>query len=230
MTDPGHRSMNEQLSNANSRVLHAPFSTVLATQTADQAFRWVTAVLSTQSSSLRSSNAHLVAYTGSNLALEWFEMNVASPVSSHWGSGAALAGAPWPRIEAWLGCGGPRMLMALDALIAYRKPAANMAPLAQIAAPVLPQAPGSSRFEQAVLGALKSDSTPRIKSSVEAVLRYSDEILRCDSRKVAVEKLPLLFLDPKGFENAEPILDQQNSVISAFRKSIEALKENGGQQ
>lgn len=219
--------MNELL-NADSRALYVPYARVLATQTPDDAFRWITAVLSAQSNNLRASNSHLVAYTGSDLALDWFESNVGSPVSGHWGDGAALLGASWPRVAAWLNSGGPQMLMALDALLAYRKPAPNMAPLAQIAAPVLQQAPSSLEFKQAVLEVLKTGNTPRIKSSVEAVMRYSDEILSRHRRGVAVYDLPFLFLNPGKFEDAEPILEQHDSVISGFRKSIKALIVKNG--
>ncbi len=214
--------MNELL-NADSRALHGPFATILATQTPDDAFRWIVDVLTAQGSNLRSSNSHLVAYTGSDLALDWFESAVASPVSNHWGSGAALLGASWPRISAWLTSGGPQMLMALDALIAYRNPAPNMAPLAQIAAPVLLDAPSLSKFEQAVLSILETNSTPRIKSSVESVMKYSDEILRGGHRGVAVFDLPKLFLTPDKFLNAQPILNQHDSAVSGFRNSIKAL-------
>jgi hypothetical protein len=90
-----------ELLNADSRDLHEPFSTVLATRAPDARFDgWITALLATQSSNLRASNSHLVAYTGSNLALDWFESNVGSPASNHWGNGAALLGASWPRIAA----------------------------------------------------------------------------------------------------------------------------------
>jgi hypothetical protein len=219
--------MNELLT-ADSRALHEPFSAVLATQKPDDAFRWITDVLSVQSSNLRSSNSHLVAYTGSDLALDWFESHVGSPVSNHWGNGAALLGASWPRVAAWLQSDGPLTLMALDALFAYRKPAPNMAPLAQIAAPVLAEVPSSSEFEHAVLNVLKKHSTPRIKSSVEAVLRYSNEILRRDRRGVAVCDLPILFLNPEKFHNAAPILEQHDSVISGFRKSIQNLFGKSG--
>lgn len=214
--------MNELL-NADSRALYGPFATILATRTPDDAFRWIIDVLAVQSSNLRSSNSYLVAYTGSDLALDWFESTVASPVSNHWGSGAALLGAPWPRVAAWLKSGGPQMLMALDALIAYRNPAPNMAPLAQIAAPVLPDAPSLAQFEHAVLGALEVSSTPRIKSSVESVMKYSNEILRSGDRGVAVRELPNLFLNPDEFRGAPPILSMHESVVSGFRNSIKAL-------
>lgn len=212
-----------ELLNADSRELHGPFSTVLATKTPDEAFQWIAAVLSAQSNNLRSSNSYLVAYTGSDLALDWLESNVGSPVSNNWGNGAALLGAPWPRVAAWLHSGGPLMLMALDTLIAYRNPAPNMAPLAQIAAPVLSQAPSNSQFKEAVLDVLKAASTPRIKSSVEAVIRYSDEILSRKRRGVEVCDLPALFLNPEKFEHAEPILEQYDSIVSGLRKSIKAL-------
>lgn len=214
--------MNELLS-ADSRALHDPFANILATRTSDDAFRWIVNVLAVQSSSLRSSNSHLVAYTGSDLALDWFESTVASPVSNHWGSGAALLGASWPRVEAWLKAGGPQMLMALDTLIAFRNPAPNMAPLAQIAAPVLTEAPSLTQFEQAVLRTLEVSSTPRMKSSVESVIKYSSEILRGGNRGVAVSELAQLFLNPDGFRGAQPILAQHGSVVSGIRNSISAL-------
>lgn len=219
--------MNELLT-ADSRALHEPFSAVLAAQSRNDAFRWITSVLSVQSRNLRSSNSHLVAYTGSDLALNWFESHVGSPVSGHWGDGAALLGAPWPRIVAWLESDGPLAMMALDALIAFRKPAPNMAPLVQIAAPVLAQPPSIFEFEQTVLNALKTHDTPRIKNSVEAVLRNSTEILRGGRRGVAVYDLPMLFLNPEKFPNAAAILDQHTSVISEFRKSMYALIGKSG--
>ena len=214
--------MNELL-NADSRALHAPFATVLATQTADEAFRWITAVLAAQTNNLRSANSHLVAYTGSDSGLNWYEANVGSPVTDHWGTGAALLGVPWPRVAAWLKSGGPRTLMALDALIAYRKPAPNMSPLARIAAPVLPEAPDKVEFERTLLDVLEKNSTPRIKSDMQTVMKYSEEILRRNNRGVAVGDLPLLFLNPEKFENAAPILDQHNSAIAAMRTSFAAL-------
>lgn len=214
--------MNELL-NADSRALHAPFSTVLATQTADEAFRWITAVLAAQSNNLRSSNSHLVAYTGNDSGLNWYEANVGSPVTDHWGNGAALLGVSWPRLATWLKAGGPQTLMALDALIAYRRPAPNMSPLARIAAPVLPEAPDKAEFERTLLDVLEKNSTPRIKSAVQTVMDYVEEILRRDNRGVAVGDLPLLFLNPEKFENAAPILEQHNSAISAMRLSFAAL-------
>lgn len=219
--------MNE-LFNADSRALHDPFATILATRTSDDAFRWIVNVLAAQSSSLRSSNSHLVAYTGSDLALDWYESAVASPVSDHWGSGAALLGASWPRVEAWLKAGGPQTLMALDTLIAYRKPAPNMAPLAQFAAPVLPDAPSLVQFEQAVLVTLEGSSTPRMKSSVESVIKYASEILRGGNRGVAVSELAQLFLNPEGFRGAQPILFQHGSVVSGIKNSISALLRKNG--
>ncbi|WP_223305804.1 hypothetical protein [Massilia sp. NR 4-1] len=212
-----------ELQNADARALHEPYSTVLATQTPDDAFRWISAVLSAQSSNLRSANSHLVAYTGSDLALDWLEANVGSPVASQWGSGAALLGAPWPRVAAWLKSGGPLMLMGLDTLVAYRNPAPNMAPLAQIAAPVLSQAPSHAEFKEAVMDVLKVASTPRIKSSVDAVIRYSDEILSPKRRGVAVCDLPSLFLNPEKFEHGEAILEKHNSVVSGIRNSLKSL-------
>jgi len=213
----------KELLYADSRALHGPFATILATQTPDNAFKWIVDVLAAQAGSLRSSNSHLVAYTGSELALEWFESTVASPVSNHWGTGAALLGASWPRVLSWLKSGGPQMLMALDTLIAYRRPAPNMAPLVQIAAPVLPEAPSLAEFEGALSSTLEASSTPRIKSAVESVLRLSGEILRGGNRGVAVSKLPKLYLNPDEFMYAQPILEQHESVVSGFRNALKGL-------
>lgn len=219
--------MNELL-NADSRALHGPFATILATRTPDDAFRWIVEVLATQSNNLRSSNSHLVAYTGSDLALDWFESTVGPPVSNHWGSGAALLGASWPRIAVWLKSGGPKMLMALDTLIAYRKPAPNMSPLAQIAAPVLPDAPSLADFEQAVLSSLELSGTPRTKNAVETAIKYSSEILRGGNRGVVICDLPNLYLNPDNFMGASRILDQHDSVVSGIRSAIKGfIKKNG---
>ncbi|MYM41929.1 hypothetical protein [Duganella qianjiadongensis] len=113
--------------------------------------------------------------------------------------------------------------MALDALIAYRKPAPNMAPLAQIAAPVLLNAPSRSQFEHEILSTLEGSSTPRIKMAIESVLKYSVEILRGGDRGVAISELPMLFLCPEKFLNAQQILNRHDSVLSGVRNSIEAV-------
>ncbi|WP_256081368.1 hypothetical protein [Massilia sp. YIM B04103] len=205
-----------ELQNADARALHAPYSTVLATQAPDDAFRWISAVLSAQSSNLRSSNSHLVAYTGSDLALDWLEANVSSPVASQWGRGAALLGAPWPRVAAWLKSGGPLMLMGLDTLVAYRNPAPNMAPLAQIAAPVLSQAPSHSEFNEAVLDVLKAGSTPRIKSSVDAVYGIPTRYLAVSAEEWQCVTCRLSSLIPKNLSMANRF---SNNTIRSSRES-----------
>lgn len=213
--------MKNELQHADSRALYEPFADVLLTQSRDDAFRWITGVLATQAGSLRSSNAELVAYSGSGLAIDWFEANVGSPVAGSWGVGAAMAGTPWPRISAWLDAGGPRMLMALDALRAYRKPAPNMSPLAQIAAPTLPQAPTASELEGALSRVLEQHNTPRIQAAVEAIRRYSGEILDRDRRGVEVHDLPRLYATPESFPAAGPILRKHEEILSGMQQAMD---------
>jgi hypothetical protein len=180
-------------------------------------------VLATQSASLRSSNSYLVAYTGCPEAIEWLEATVASPVTTHWGQGAALLGAPWPRIKGWLAAGGAQQLMALDTLLAYRAPSPNMAPLAQIAAPVLPNAPTLSEFQATLTAVLNEQSTLRIRKTVESVLGYGTEILMRENRGVLAADLPLLFLQPELFQNASGILSRHDEIFSGVRQSIQEL-------
>lgn len=220
--------MSDDLRFADSRALHEPFSRQLASYDPDGSLRWIVGVLATQSNALRSSNAELVAYTGNRAAIDWLEATVASPVTGNWGRAAALLGTPWPRISHWLNMGGPHLLMGLDTLIAYRKPAPNMSPLAQIAAPVLPQAPSPVTFEADILACLKSNTSPRIQEDVKSVLGYAGEILKRDGRGVPVESLPQLYLFPEKFLGAGPILDRQESMISGMRRSFEALLKSIG--
>src|SRR4030095_6769528 len=120
--------VHADLKNADSRALREPFVRCLVENGPYATFKWLTNVLATQSPSLRSSNSSLVAYTGCPEAIDWLEADVASPVTEHWGSAVALLDTPWPRLVSWLKTDGPRRLMALDALIAYRAPAPNMSP------------------------------------------------------------------------------------------------------
>jgi hypothetical protein len=215
--------MSTDFQNADSRALHEPLSQYLRERGPRVTFAWLVSVLGSQSSALRSSNSYLLAYTGCPEAIDWLEINVASPVTTHWGQGAALLGTPWPRIKAWLAYGGSKQMMALDALIAYRAPAANMAPLAQIASPVLPEAPELSEYQASLNAVVAESNTPRLRKSVESALAYASEILSRKNRAVAVADLPMLFLQPERFANAAEILGQHNAVVSGVRKSIQDM-------
>lgn len=213
--------MSADLQNADSRALHEPFSKALGASNPRAALAWLVGVLATQSASLRSSNSYLVAYTGCPEAINWLEATVASPVTTHWGQAAALLGTSWPRIRNWLVAGGSQQLLALDTLIAYRAPAPNMAPLAQIAAPVLPDAPTLSEYQATLMGVLNEQTTPRVRKAVESVLAYATETLSRKDRGVSVTDLPLLFLQPEIFPNASEILGRHDSVISGMRQSVQ---------
>jgi hypothetical protein len=113
--------------------------------------------------------------------------------------------------------------MALDTLIAYRAPAPNMAPLAQIAAPVLPGAPTLSEYQATLMAVLNEQTTPRVRKAVENVLAYATETLSRKNRGVSVADLPLLFLQPEVFQNASEILVRHDSVISGMHQSVQDL-------
>jgi hypothetical protein len=72
--------MNTDLQNADSRALHEPLSQYLRESSPRAALAWLVGVLASQSPALRSSNSHLVAYTGCPEAIDWLEATVASPV------------------------------------------------------------------------------------------------------------------------------------------------------
>ena len=217
--------MPQALQFADSRALSAPFAQQLSTMPPDGALAWLTAVLATQAPALRSSNAILLAYTGNPAAMAWIEANIASPVATQWGVAAALLDTPWPRIAGWLQRGGPHRLMALDTLLAYRKPAANMAPLEQIAAPVLPQAPARAELDAALAACLAASATPRIQAAVAAIAKHGDDILRGGPRgvAVAVADLPRLYLDPTPFQHATAILAQHETVAAGMRDKLQNL-------
>ncbi len=215
--------MTSSLVFADSRELDAPFSHELQTRGPRAAFKWLTDVLAQQEAGLRSANAFLVAYTGRPEAIEWIEMTVASPITESWGNAAALLGAPWPRLARWLSAAGPTQLVALDALLAYRSPAPNMAPLAQIAAPVLPQAPSLHELDAALETTLELRSTPRIRKGVDAIRRCATEILRSATRGVPVEDLPRLYLDPESFPGARTILERAAAVRTGVAQSISEM-------
>lgn len=208
---------------ADSRALSEPFTQQLSQQQPDGALAWLTAILATQAPALRSSNAILLAYTGNPAAIDWIETNVGSPVAGQWGVAAALLDTPWPRIAGWLGQGGPHRLMALDTLLAYRKPAVNMSPLEQIAAPVLPQAPARADLDAALAACLAASSTPRIQAAVNSIQQHADDILRGGPRGVAVADLPRLYLDPEPFKDAPAILAQHETVAAGMRQNLQNL-------
>jgi len=208
---------------ADSRSLSAPFSQQLASHPGDGALAWLTCVLATQAPALRSSNAILLAYTGNPAAIDWIDANIGSPVAGAWGVAAALLGTPWPRILDWLQRGGPHRLMALDTLRAYRKPAVNMSPLEQIAAPVLPQAPTKTELEQALAACLAASATPRIQAAVTTITQHADEILRGGPPGVAVADLPRLYLDPAPFKDASSILERHETVVGGMRENLQNL-------
>ena len=208
---------------ADSRALSAPFSQQLASHPGDGALAWLTCVLAAQAPALRSSNAILLAYTGNPAAIDWIDANVGSPVAGAWGVAAALLGTPWPRILDWLQRGGAHRLMALDTLYAYRKPAVNMSPLEQIAAPVLPQAPARADLDAALAACLAASSTPRIQAAINSINQHVDEILRGGPRGVAVADLPHLYLDPAPFKHAPAILEQHATVVGGMRENLQNL-------
>lgn len=195
----------------------------LRTQSSEQVFSWLTAILLAQRPALRSSNATLVAYTGHRAGLEWLEQHVGSPVTTHWGEAAALLEVSWGRIKSWLVKGGGHQLMGLDALIAYRLPAPNMAPLHQIVAPVLLGAPNQEELESVLASTLASKDTPRIRSAVSAIQKYRNEILTPRKRQVPVENLGKLYMDPEPFTGAALILQKHEEIRSGVRESINEL-------
>ncbi|UQV44535.1 hypothetical protein KIV45_22390 [Janthinobacterium lividum] len=215
--------MSEELQFADSRALHAPFAQQLSHQPPDGALAWLIAILAAQAPALRSSNAILLAYTGTPAALDWIDANVGSPVAGQRGVAAALLDTPWPRILDWLQRGGPHRLMALDTLHAYRKPAVNMSPLEQIAAPVLPQAPSRAALDAALAACLAASATPRIQAAVNSINRHADDILRGGPRGVPVADLPRLYLDPAPFQDASSILERYETVVGGMRQNLQNL-------
>ena len=216
-------NMSNEYQFSDSRALSAPFAQQLSQQPPDGALAWLSAILATQAPMLRSSNAILLAYTGNPAAIAWIDANIGSPVAGQWGVAAALLDTPWPQIVDWLQRGGAHRLMALDTLLAYRKPAANMSPLEQIAAPVLPQAPARAELDTALAACLAASSTPRIQASIHAINKHVDEILRGGPRGVAVADLPRLYLDPAPFKDAPAILEQHEAVVGGMRQNLQNL-------
>ena len=216
-------NMSNEYQFSDSRALSAPFAQQLSQLPPDGALAWLITVLATQAPALRSSNAILLAYTGNPAAIAWLENNIGSPVAGQWGVAAALLGTPWPQIVDWLQRGGAHRLMALDALLACRKPAVNMSPLEQIAAPVLPQAPARAELDAALAACLAASPTPRIQAAIDSINKHVDEILRGGPRGVAVADLPRLYLDPAPFKDAPAILVQHASVVGGMRQNLQNL-------
>jgi hypothetical protein len=219
--------MSDDLANSDSRGLHEPFATRLATIGGRATFVWLVSVLATQAPPLRSSNAFLVAYTGCGDAIDWLERNVDSPVTASWGRGAALLATPWPRLVSWLHSGGPRRLMGLDSLLACRTPVPNMAPLDQIAAPTISDPPTAEVFAATLAEVLQNGAPPRVRNGVQAILDRSTEILAGRPRGVSVADLPRLYLHPEAFPGAELILHRHHEVTSGIRQSIQDLVDRG---
>ena len=214
--------MTEPRQFSDARDLGAAFDAQLACDPADGALAWLADILPVQTPAVRSASAHLLGYTGNPDAIAWLDAHVASPVTGQWGVAAALLGTPWPRIADWLRRGGPHRLMALDTLLAYRKPAPNMAPLEQLAAPVLPQAPGRLELDAALAACLAAPGTPRVQAAAESITCLADEILRDGPRGVPVAHLPRLFLDPRPFDGAA-VLDRHQAIVDEHRAQLDQL-------
>ena len=161
--------------------------------------------------------------------MNWLENNVNSPVSTHWGEAAALLGVSWQRIKCWLELSRPTQLMALDAIYACRLPAPNMSPLAQIAAPVLIDAPPKEEFENVLKSIVENGGTARIRQTVERIMAHLTEILAPRKRGVSISELPQLFIDPEKFPNAKAILGKHESVVLRMRESLQEIVDNGGE-
>lgn len=219
---------NNELLDADSRYLSEPMSVMLEKQGFQATFTWLTELLERQRPALKSGNSKLVAYTGSPEGINWLESNVSSPVTSHWGESAALLGVSWAKIKEWLASEKNHKIMALDALYAYRLPAPNMAPFAQIAAPVLEDAPSTQELETTLNKAMEDGGNPRMRQTVEAILGRSSEILSPRTRGVEVEDLPRLFLNPEAFEHSSEIIESNEEVVTGIRSSINKMMAKFG--
>ena len=208
---------------ADSRDLTDPMSEKLEQQGPKATFEWLTELLDQQRPALRSSNSKLVAYTGCSEAIDWLASHVSSPVTTHWGEGAALLGVPWGKIKEWLSSDKSHKIMALDTLYAYRLPAPNMSPFAQIAAPVLFDAPSFQELESILDTVMEDDGNPRMCQTIDRIMNHSTEILSKRERGVSVQDLPKLFLDPESFQNSSKILKRHDKIVSGIRKSINKI-------
>lgn len=205
---------------ADSRDLSDPMAEMLEEHGPRATFDWLIEILNQQRPALRSPNSKMVAYTGCPEALNWIEENVESPVTTHWGEGAALLGAPWVKIKEWLNSDKSTKIMALDTLYAYRLPTPNMALFTQIAAPVLEDAPTLDEFEATLNAVLEGGANPRMRQMIEAIIGRSLEILTPRERGVPVEDLSKLFIDPEAFKNSNEVLTRHEKVRSGIKESI----------
>ena len=221
--------MDIDLKEADSRQLSEPMEKMLIEHGAEATFTWLAELLSMQRPSLRSSNASLIAYTGHKDAIAWLENNVVSRVSTNWGEAVALLGADWNQIKGWLQSEKPKQLMALDALYAYRLPAPNMSGFAQIAAPSLENAPSEQELIFVLEETLSSGGNPRMRQTIERIMKYTPQIVEVRERGVKVSDLPKLYVDPESFENGKNILDQHEAIISNMRSSLRSLIEESGE-
>jgi len=208
---------------ADSRDLSGIMAELLEQQGPKATFEWLIELLDQQRPALRSANSKLVAYTGLPEAIDWLASNVSSPVTTHWGEGAALLGAPWGKVKEWLNSDKNHKIMALDTLYAYRLPAQNMAPFAQIAAPVLLDAPPLQELESTLSAAMEDGGNPRMRQTIDRIMDHVTEILSPRERGVSVQDLPKLFLDPESFQNSSDILKRHDNVVSGIRKSIDKI-------
>ena len=218
--------MSDDLLTADSRYIAEPMANMLLEHGPHATFKWLTTLLEKQSQTLSSSNSHLVAYTGEPEALNWLENNVNTPVSTHWGEAAALLDISWQQIKGWLESNRHKQLMALDAIYACRLPAPNMSPLAQIAAPVLSDAPTKEEFESVLNLIVENGGTARIRQTVERIMVHLAGILTPRERGVSVSELPQLFIDPEKFPNADTILNQHETVVTSMRESLQDIVNN----
>jgi hypothetical protein len=203
------------------------FETRLSTDEPTAVLLWLVSALESLTPVQRSANATLVAYTGRPEAIAWLENHVASPVKDSWGVAAALLGVPWPRIKSWLMTPGAKRLMGLDALYAVRSPAPNMAPLHQIASPVLVDAPSMDELEDCLSKVMESSPTPRIESMTAAIRKCSADILAIRSRNVPVTDMPKLYFSPHDFPGAVRVLADHAEIAAGIRKSVEdVLREH----
>jgi hypothetical protein len=100
-----------------------------------------------------------------------------------------------------------------------------MAPLEQIAAPILPDPPTAQLFETTLAALLEDGGTTRIRKAVQNLLSRKAEILGRQKRNVAVADLPKLFLHPESFAGAQAILEGHAEVVSGMRESLNALAD-----
>ncbi len=214
------------LTRQDEELLHERFAEQLERNGPPATLLWLQNELAALTPGDRSMVCKLIAYTGCPEGIDWFETNAGSPVTSGWGTAAALLDVSWARIRTWLTGDGWHPLIALDALLAYRAPAPNMAPFEQIAAPALSDPPSRDELDDVLDSVLRARKTARIRQSIDAVRAHADEILSRRPRGVAVADLPRLFLAPDEFRGAGPIIEEQAKITSNLRESLRELLED----